>query len=274
MLETPLAGNDWYFFVLTNNHFAFGQDWMCTVDFAEPDITPVQYLTPVAPVEADANLVAEIMEELRPYFEGYSTNPAERNKLSMEYLALCQKLLKQAGVTIIPSVSPMELIVIDSEQTPVFDTSVPMDMQLQLTGLHRRTIDGYGKIIGSSNTEQALVLSAYIPQHKGDIDRGVGIPLIYVLTYEKSKITDTQDCAFIRGRLMTFEEMEPYKIYEDEQYACYDVSPLFYSDLRRHVESMVSQRSDVYFDDQIWVRVQNIYNYYKENLGKLLGYRD
>lgn len=178
------------------------------------------------------------------------------------------------GVTIIPSVSPMELTVIESEQTPVFDTSVPMDMQLQLTGLHRRTIDGYGKIIGSSNTEQALVLSAYIPQHKGDIDRGVGIPLIYVLTYEKSKITDAQDCAFIRGRLMTFEEMEPYKIYEDEQYACYDVSPLFYSDLRRHVESMVSQRSDVYFDEQIWVRVQNIYNYYKENLGELLGYRD
>ena len=68
------------------------------------------------------------------------------------------------GVTIIPSVSPMELTVIESEQTPVFDTSVPMDMQLQLTGLHRRTIDGYGKIIGSSNTEQALVLSAYIPQ--------------------------------------------------------------------------------------------------------------
>ena len=274
LLETPLVGNDWYYFILTNNHFVFGQDWMCAVDFAEPDITPVQYPTPVAPVEADANLVAEIMEELRPYFEGYSTNPAERNKLSMEYLALCQKLLKQESVTIIPSVSPMELTVIDSEQTPVFDTSVPMDMQLQLTGLHRRTIDGYGKIIGSSNTEQALVLSAYIPQHKGDIDRGVGIPLIYVLTYEKSKITAAQDCAFIRGRLMTFEEMEPYKIYEDEQYACYDVSPLFYSDLRRHVESMVSQRSDVYFDDQIWVRVQNIYNYYKENLGKLLGYRD
>ena len=68
--------------------------------------------------------------------------------------------------------------------------------------------------------------------------------------------------------------MEPYKIYEDEQYTCYDVSPLFYSDLRRHVESMVSQRSDVYFDEQIWVRVQNIYNYYKENLGELLGYRD
>ena len=274
LLEKPLAENDWYYFVLTNDHFVFGQDWMCSVDFVERDIIQTEYPTPVTPAEADAKLTAGMAEELRPYFESYTIDPAERKKLSEEYLALCQKLLEEVDGTVVPSVCPPDLTVIDNGQIPVFDTSVPMDMQLQLTGLHRRTIDGYGKIIGSSNTEQALVLSAYIPQHKGDIDRGVGIPLIYVLTYEKSKITDTQDCAFIRGRLMTFEEMEPYKIYEDEQYACYDVSPLFYSDLRRHVESMVSQRSDVYFDDQIWVRVQNIYNYYKENLGKLLGYRD
>ena len=178
------------------------------------------------------------------------------------------------GVTIIPSVSPMELTVIESEQTPVFDTSVPMDMQLQLTGLHRRTTDGYDKKIGSSDMEQALVLSAYIPQHKGEIDGGADVPLIYVFTYEKSEITTPQDYAFIRGRFMTFEQMEQYKIYEDEQYICYDVSHLFYSELRPYVDSMVSQRSDVYFDEQVWERVQNIYSYYKENLGTLLGYRD
>ena len=91
--------------------------------------------------------------------------------------------------------------------------------------------------------EQTLALSAYIPQRKGDIDGGV-------------------------------EQMEPYKIYEDEQYVCYDASHLFYSDLRQYVESMVSQRNDVYFDEQVWERVQNIYNYYKENLGTLLGHRD
>ena len=51
-------------------------------------------------------------------------------------------------------------------------------MLSQLTGLHRRTTDGYDKKIGSSDTEQALVLSAYIPQHKGDIDRGVDVPLM------------------------------------------------------------------------------------------------
>ena len=116
-----------------------------------------------------------------------------------------------------------------------------------------------------------MVLSAYIPQHKGEIDGGVDIPLIYVFTYEKNEIKTTQDYAFIRGQLMTFEQMEQYKIYEDEQYVCYDVSDLFYSDLRQYVESMVSQRSDVYFDEQVWERVQNIYNYYRDNMGSLLG---
>ena len=37
---------------------------------------------------------------------------------------------------------------------------------------------------------------------------------------------------------------------------------------------MVSQRSDVYFDEQVLERVQNIYNYYRDNMGSLLGYRD
>lgn len=69
----------------------------------------------------------------------------------------------------------------------------------------------------------------------------------------------------IRGQLLTFEQMEQYKIYEDGQYVCYDASDLFYTDLRQYVESMVSQRSGIYFDEQVWGRVQNICNYYREN---------
>lgn len=32
-LEQPLESGDWYYVVLTNNGFAFGQDWMCSIDF-------------------------------------------------------------------------------------------------------------------------------------------------------------------------------------------------------------------------------------------------
>ena len=145
--------------------------------------------------------------------------------------------------------------------------------KIRADGLRIAEPDGYDKIIGASAEECAMVLSAYIPQHKGEIDGGVDIPLIYVFIYEKNEIHTTQDYAFIRGQLLTFEQMEKYKIYEDEQYVCYDVSDLFYSDLRQYVESMVSQRSDVYFDELVWERVQNIYTYYRDNMGTLLGYR-
>ena len=32
-VEENLPEGDWYYFVLTNNNFAFGQDWMCSFDF-------------------------------------------------------------------------------------------------------------------------------------------------------------------------------------------------------------------------------------------------
>lgn len=37
-LEAELAEKEHYYFTLTNNDFAFGQDWMCSIDFEEKDI--------------------------------------------------------------------------------------------------------------------------------------------------------------------------------------------------------------------------------------------
>lgn len=34
-LEKALPAGDWYYLILTNNNFAFGQDWMCDIDFDE-----------------------------------------------------------------------------------------------------------------------------------------------------------------------------------------------------------------------------------------------
>ena len=38
-LENELPENDWYYLTLTNNDFAFGQDWMCGVDFQKIELT-------------------------------------------------------------------------------------------------------------------------------------------------------------------------------------------------------------------------------------------
>lgn len=273
LLETPLSDDDWYYFILTNNNFLFGQDWMCTVEFAQSIPINNDNQTAITPADADPELIAKITEELRYYFESYPLDIEERNQLADEYLELCKQLFGQLNVNVVRSVSPMELTLIDNNENVLFDSTVPADMQLQLTGLHRRSTDGYGKIIGSSIEESAMVISAYIPQRKGEIDGGADIPLIYVFMYDVNDIESLQDYAFIRGQLMTFEQMEHYKIYEDEHYVCYDTSDLFYTDLRQYVESMVNQRSDIYFDEQVWERIQNIYNYYRENIGTLLGYR-
>ncbi len=273
-LEQPLT-DDHYYFVLTNNHFMFGQDWMCSVSFATPVETPVDVIAPLTPVETDAELVEKVMEQLQPYFACDLTDPAEQNRIAYEYLAKCRELMGSLPCNIVASASPM-LLVERLNPSIVFDDTVPPEQQYDLVGQNWHTLDGFGMPVGATDTESALVLSAYIPQRRGETDGGVDIPLIYIFTYDVHDANDPTNYAFIHGRLLTFDEMSVYKVYEDGQYVCYEVTDLFYTDLRRYVESMVSQRSDIYFDEQIWTRVQNIYNYYtdKEELRNRFFYKD
>ena len=53
------------------------------------------------------------------------------------------------------------------------------------------------------------------------------------MTYSKSDVENT-DYAFIYGHLMTFDELKKFKVYEDEQYVCYEVSGLIYSDVMEY----------------------------------------
>ena len=84
-LEKPL-NDDNYYFILTNNNFAFGQDWICTVEFAETVNTTEVSVTPMTPSEADKKLVSELDESLKPYFDRYVTDPVERGQSAYEYL--------------------------------------------------------------------------------------------------------------------------------------------------------------------------------------------
>ena len=127
LLETPISDDDLYYLVLTNNNFLFGQDWMCTVEFAESVPTEKVDVAPITPVDADPELISEIMEEFRPYFESYTLDINERNRLAGEYLEHCQRVLEQMDINIVPSVSPNELTLIDSAESVLFDPAVPAD---------------------------------------------------------------------------------------------------------------------------------------------------
>ena len=54
--------------------------------------------------------------------------------------------------------------------------------------------------------------------------------------------------------------MEEYKVYEDTEYVIYEMHHLVYSDLRSYVEEMLIQNDSIYFDEEIWERIQSFYN--------------
>ena len=67
--------------------------------------------------------------------------------------------------------------------------------------------------------------------------------------------------------------MEEYKIYEDDRYACYEISPLLYTDAAEYARTWLEATGqDGTYDKAAEQRLLNIYNYYKENAGRLMEY--
>lgn len=277
-LEEPLE-DDWYYLVLTNNHFAFGQDWMCSVAFSEAaEEAPA---VPAAPAQADEAAVERAEESLRSYFEAVSLDTADRQAMDAEYVRAYTALFDGFEGNIIPSVSPVlpgnriasdtrYLRVDDPAYGVILDESVPAEEQKLLVGQHWRSCDVNFKMLAAEG-EYALELSAQLPLQKyADATRE--LPLLYLLTYEKAAVTGEGKYAFIYGQLLSFGELEPYRVYEDDTYVCYEVSGLIYSDLESYTRSFAGQNPDVRFDGQVWARVENIYNYYREHLGELIAF--
>lgn len=264
LLEQPLNG-DHYYFILTNNDFLFGQDWICTVYFSEPAEIEMEYPEETIQIETDAELSEQIMEQLKPYFAEFITDPDKYRQQAEEYYSQCSELLSELESDIVPTVSPLEFAVdIPIGQLPIFDDTVPANEQHLLIGENRFSLDGYHLPVGASKEDSALVISATIPQYQEDTTGGTQIPLIYLFTYETDATQNLYDYAFVRGRLLTFEEMEQYKVYADTKYTCYDMTSLFYTDLHTYVESLLEKRSDVWLDGQVWKRIENIYQYYHD----------
>ena len=178
-------------------------------------------------------------------------------------------------------ISPVDpgLIVGPSPADVVFDETFPKELQYQLVGEHYTSLDGYGRMVGAKangigDTDLCLKLEALLPQYPGQTDGGVGMPLIYLFTYETPMTLEKDNYAFIYGRVMTFEELKGYKVYEDQQYTVYEVTDLFYTDLDAYIDWFLTTRTDIYSDEQVRQRIRNIYDYYKvkENLTNAFYY--
>ena len=257
MLEQPLE-DDYYYLVLTNNNFVFGQDWMCSVNFCDvesrgagdgildegnddSDETQV----------TDGHIITEVPEELRWYFKEPYFNTNERGQAAYKYTEAVNKYLADFNGEIAMPQAP----------------GLILDTTSKLIGENYSSMDAYFRIMGRCPSDEALVISAVLPTTKyNNGDGGEALPLFYIMTYSKSDVENT-DCAFIYGHLMTFDELKKFKVYEDEQYVCYEVSGLIYSDVMEYAEGYINYGGSlIRWDDNAKELLLEIYDTYKDKM--------
>ena len=260
--------NDWYYLLLTNNNFVFGQEWKCSVFFGEePGEIEIadNVFHPLDPVILD-----QVEKELRFYFEDDYLGVFAGNPMNYEYLQKTEEYLLRSGKTIVQAVDP-DLMVEPLPDGIIFDDTVPPEKQYALAGLTFSLHDAFGKFVGSGEYEYFQIIDVYLPAYEGSDDQAWALPLVYLATYEKSAIQTGEECAFIHGQIISFHDLTQYLVYEDEYYVCYNVTDFFYTDLRDYVENVVAMNEAGnykyhYFDEQVYTRILNVYNYYKDNL--------
>ncbi len=278
-LEKESSGNGGYYLVLTNNNFLFGQDWMCSVQFTkEPpeqeeilseasEMLEVPTEAALPPMPVESMIAEEIEEELKFYFEeGYMGMSVSSNDQNWIYMQKVQELLAKFDGTVVRPAEPM-LILNRLPEGIIFDDTIPENMNYLLAGQQRHAVDGYGRLVGTGigdlGSDHSLQIMALLPSHKGEADGGVYLPLLHFFTYEVSAIQQDNAYAFVYGQLLSFDEMESYEVYQDDQYAVYEMTDLFYTDLDAYIDDFLTTDQQIYFDDTIRQRVHNIYSYYK-----------
>ena len=245
MLEEILR-NDFYCLQISNSSFLPGQRWTCIVNF-RPGAESYVPANHEAGEHARSTLVEE---QLSWYFDSFTDDIFQRWNDAAEYFALVEGLIKERGLTVAEPVEPYLLP--DKYDWPM--------------GLNYSCFDGYNKIVGRRDSDKALISSVYVPyaNENGIAESSVLIPLFYIFTYELEQTQSPESCAFVRGCFLSFEEMEQYKIYQDESYVMYEMSPLFYTELQPYIEDMLLQIRGAYMDEQIWQRVVRCYEHFSK----------
>lgn len=255
---------EWYYLVLTNYNFVFGQEWKCSVYFGDQQnenlgADGVLY-------EIDPVILSRIDEALRFYFEDDYYGIFAANPLHYEYLQTAQELLQRSGKKVLGTVDPM-LIIEPVKDGVILDENYPPERQYALDLQHSTLRDVFGKLVGFTEDQHVIKLGVAT-------ENGWELPIMYFATYERYEVEKGGCYAFIYGQLVSFEELQEHLVYEDSSFCCYDVTHLFYTDLRGYFEEVVASDPGYYKNaGQYWQRIRNVYNYYQENL-KILSFEE
>ena len=269
MLEQQLT-DDWYYLVLTNNRFAFGQDWICSVDFAPA--APTEPIVQI-PLEngSEPNMENAGFEALQPYFEraGKENISAQADRLDFvaAYFSEAEKALSQAKGKILHAVDPSVTGIHIQEDFLHLDIEDDYFVHEEgyLMSLHRLSeVDGFFIPVGREG-DRALVAEALLPQNPDDSrTEGTAIPLAYFMTYDGEASEEPDSCAFIRGQLVPFSYLADHEVYRDEHYAIYNVTHLFYTGLDEYIEPVRSRVGPTYMDEAVMSCLRRNFDYYQE----------
>ena len=65
---------------------------------------------------------------------------------------------------------------------------------------------------------------------------------------------------------LSFRELEDCLVWENDEYVCYEIHELIYTDLEAHTKRWLQANPDVLYDESLQLRVQNVYDYFTENI--------
>ena len=275
-LETPIL-NDWYYFLLTNNNFLFGQDWMCSVSFWEQDhmAAPVYPVQP-SPAEADPELARSVDPDLQVFFEeSILTDKEKRAEVTMAYYERCAELIRTSGKTVIRPVSPAPtFLTADFPAGTVLDRNLPEELQYQLIGLKVASTDSYAFPVGASWADTAYIFSIIVPQKAADLSEATGdeIQVTYVMVYDSDQAAQPDAYTLIHGQLVPLSELLPEMVYQDKQYTAFNVTEYFFTDLDTHIGAFRQHRTDLFFNEDVLERIHNGYAYLQEAVKEMYLY--
>lgn len=244
LAELESLTNDFICLQLTNKGFLPGQKWTTLLSFSPStgDYVP-QYVK-----TGDEKRAEFVLPSLKAYFENFTPDVFARWADVPNYLELVEQKLSQVEGNIVAPVDPFYY----------------WDLEEYHTLVQSSCFDGYNKLLGRTDMEKINHISIFVPRLLDGIklDGVQEIPLFYFWIFRRNDIQSPDDYAFVRGNLLTFSEMEEYKVFEDDEYVIYEMHHLVYSDLRNYVEEMLIQNDSIYFNDEIWARIQRFYDTY------------
>lgn len=275
-LETPLL-NDRYYFLLTNNNFYFGQDWICSVSFSEEDhMDAPAYPVQPSPAEADPALVRRVDPDLRAFFEeSILTDKAKRAEITMAYYERCAEVIRASGKKVIHPVSPAPIfLTADFPAGTILDENVPEKIQYQLIGLTVSSMDSYAFPVGASWEDTAYIFSVIVPQKAAELSEAAGdaIQVTYVMAFDSEQAAQPDAYTMIRGQLVPLSELLPDTVYQDKQYTAFNVTQYFFTDLDTHIGAFRQHRTDLFFNEDVLERIHNGYAYLREAVKEMYLY--